>query len=99
MASVAPSRGSRITSESPTMPSKPSRRFLLSDAVVVISATAVGCTLLRAVELHDVMGLLTDRNTVFEPGMRKIVLIQSLLSYPLPFLAAWTPALLFLGLR
>jgi len=81
------------------MPLKPSRRFVISDAMVVIAAAAGGTALIRAISLDDIVRLLSDRNGAYEPGLRNILLIQSALSYVLPFLAAWTPALLFLRLR
>jgi hypothetical protein len=79
------------------MPNMQPRRFTLLDAMALIAATAVGLFLFRLTspEWSDIRATLgrSDR------GMRRFTVLQDAGQAVVPFLAAWTVALLLLRLR
>jgi hypothetical protein len=67
------------------------RKFTLSDAMVLVAATAVGFWLIRATEMYF---------SVEPTGkLRYLEVAERGASAMTPFLATWTPAWLVLGLR
>ncbi len=80
------------------IPKQPKRRFLISDGMILIAATAVGIALTRAI----LPGLETMRTSAFSgafSGLGKYVLVQYGLSVVSPTFLAWTLALLLMRLR
>jgi len=80
------------------MPLKPIRRFAISDAMVLIAAAAVGTAALRATA-PNVALLRRELGDAPSQGIRIYLLHSYALKVAVPFLAAWTSALLFLRLR
>jgi hypothetical protein len=80
------------------MPSHSSRKFAILDAMIAVAAVSVGIALVRATA-PTIDTIWRPPYVTYVPGTRNITVVYGLLSYVLPFLAAWTPALLFLRLR
>jgi hypothetical protein len=76
------------------MPRQPHRRFLISDGMILIAATAIGIALTRAI-----LPELDKLRTGSPPGLRSYFLVQYALTVVIPTLSALTLALLLLRLK
>jgi hypothetical protein len=80
------------------MPPSASRKFGILDGMAAVAAVAIGITFVRATA-PDIRSFWLPPYAEYSPGTRNSNVAYGLLSYTFPFLAAWTPALLFLRLR
>jgi hypothetical protein len=78
-------------------PSQSRRRFLISDAMVLIAATAVGIALARMIMSFE--GWRRDFGTPQEPWRTARVVFRNSRNVGSPLLLTWTVALLVLHLR